>query len=193
MKFSLNKKKLIYHNLFGWCCVGKSVCWGSVHQVYEMHLNVYVTLCYYTVYHHRNGFIFKVSTFFPHFFHKNDNSPNSSNNSNSNTYSSSSSSNISFFCLRCMRTQQSRPAALASLRAPFCDDWIMYSLKVHLYSSPNRLSGHKPARTASELLQAGPPEIFSEAVFSGSYCKWKHLAPTINYPPDWCHTAQTPS
>lgn len=178
-----------------------------------MHLNVYVTLCYYTVYHHRNGFIFKVSTFFPRFFHKNDNSPNSSNNSNSNTYSSSSSSSnknfiaglvyflwknqiskyISFFCLRCMRIQQSRPAALASLRAPFCDDWIMYSLKVHLYSSPNRLSGHKPARTASELLQAGPPEIFSEAVFSGSYCKWKHLAPTINYPPDWCHTAQTPS
>lgn len=178
---------------------------------------MYVTLCYYTVYHHRNGFIFKVSiTFFPRFFHKNDNSPsNSSNNSNSNTYSSSSSSSssnknfiaglvyflwknqiskyISFFCLRCMRTQQSRPAALASLRAPFCDDWIMYSLKVHLYSSPNRLSGHKPARTASELLQAGPPEIFSEAVFSGSYCKWKHLAPTINYPPDWCHTAQTPS
>lgn len=81
---------------------------------------------------------------------------------------------------------------LASVKSPFCDDWIMYSLKPHLYSSPNRLSGREPARTASLLLQAGPPETFSESVFSGSYCKWKHLAPTINYPPDWCHTAYRP-
>lgn len=64
----------------------------------------------------------------------------------------------------------------------FCDDWIMYSLKSHLYCSPNKLSGWEPAYTASVLLRVGPPETFSETVFSGSCCKWKHLAPTINYP-----------
>lgn len=71
----------------------------------------------------------------------------------------------------------------------FCEDWIIYSLKPHLYSSTNRLSGWEPAHTASVLLQAGPPET---SVFSGSYCKWKHLAPTINFPPDWCHTGTDP-
>ncbi len=100
---------------------------------------------------------------------------------------------IPLLFIRWIRPQQSRVATLARVKSPFCDGWIMYSLKPHLYSSPNRLSGHEPAHTASELLQAGPPETFSESVFSGSYCKWKHLAPTINYPPDWCHTAETPS
>lgn len=76
-----------------------------------------------------------------------------------------------------------RSVPLASVRNPLCDDWIMYSLKTHLYSSPNRLSGQEPAHTASVLLRVGPPETFSETVFSGSCCKWKHLTPTINYPP----------
>lgn len=77
-----------------------------------------------------------------------------------------------------------RVITLAHVKSSFCDDWIMYSLKPHLYSTTNRLSGPEPAHTTLVLLQAGPPETFSKPVFSGSYCKWKHLAPTINYPPD---------
>lgn len=70
--------------------------------------------------------------------------------------------------------------------------YIMCSLKSHPCGTANRLSGPVPAHTASVLLLAGPPEAFSKSVFCGSYCKWKHFAPAINYPPDWCHIVRTP-
>lgn len=57
----------------------------------------------------------------------------------------------------------------------------MYSLKSNLYGSPNRLSGEQPVPTASVFLREGPPETQVPLVFSGPGCKWKHLAPTINY------------